>query len=218
MRHQERGAPRGAWVEPLGTPRMRSQRFVSQDARHRRAGSAQAAPRPDRAGHARRAAGPVAAGLRPGLHPDAGHPHRQRALHRLHGARASWRRACCSSPSSTASPIIWERDLGIVHKFLVSPTPRAALVLGKALSAGVRALSQAVIIYILALILGVQDQLEPAGAAGRAAGRHAGRGLLLDLLADHRLPGQDPRALHGHRPGADHAAVLRQQRHLPASP
>src|SRR5690242_1775885 len=27
--------------------------------------------------------------------------------------------------------IIWERDLGIVHKFLVSPTPRGALVLGK---------------------------------------------------------------------------------------
>ncbi len=31
--------------------------------------------------------------------------------------------------------IIWERDLGVVHKLLVSPTPRAALVLGKALSA-----------------------------------------------------------------------------------
>jgi len=42
--------------------------------------------------------------------------------------------------------IIWERDLGIVHKFLASPTPRAALVLGKALSAGVRGLTQAVII------------------------------------------------------------------------
>jgi ABC-2 type transport system permease protein len=51
--------------------------------------------------------------------------------------------------------IIWERDLGIVHKFLASPTPRAALVLGKALSAGVRGLSQAVIIYILAVFLGV---------------------------------------------------------------
>lgn len=51
--------------------------------------------------------------------------------------------------------IIWERDLGIVHKFLVSPTPRTALVLGKALSAGVRALSQAVIIYLLALLIGV---------------------------------------------------------------
>ena len=51
--------------------------------------------------------------------------------------------------------IIWERDLGIVHKFLASPTPRAALVLGKALSAGVRGLSQAVIIYVIAILLGV---------------------------------------------------------------
>jgi ABC-2 type transport system permease protein len=52
--------------------------------------------------------------------------------------------------------VIWERDLGIVHKFLVSPTPRGALVLGKALSAGVRSVSQAVIIYVLALVLGVK--------------------------------------------------------------
>ena len=62
--------------------------------------------------------------------------------------------------------IIWERDLGIVHKFLASPTPRAALVLGKALSAGVRALSQAVIIYVLALLLGVSMQLAPMALAG----------------------------------------------------
>jgi ABC-2 type transport system permease protein len=47
--------------------------------------------------------------------------------------------------------IIWERDLGIVHKFLASPTPRSALVLGKALSAGIRAVSQGVIIYLLTL-------------------------------------------------------------------
>jgi ABC-2 type transport system permease protein len=51
--------------------------------------------------------------------------------------------------------IIWERDLGIVHKFLVSPTPRAALVLGKGLSAGERGLSQAAIVYILAFAVGV---------------------------------------------------------------
>jgi len=51
--------------------------------------------------------------------------------------------------------IIWERDLGIIHKFLVSPIPRTALVLGKALSAGVRALSQAIIIYGLALLIGI---------------------------------------------------------------
>ncbi|MCX6013900.1 MAG: ABC transporter permease [Chloroflexi bacterium] len=51
--------------------------------------------------------------------------------------------------------IIWERDLGIVHKFLASPAPRSALALGKSLAGAVRALSQAVVIYLLALILGV---------------------------------------------------------------
>jgi ABC-2 type transport system permease protein len=62
--------------------------------------------------------------------------------------------------------IIWERDLGIVHKFLASPTPRAALVLGKALSAGVRGLTQAVIIYALALLLGVDMNWNPLALAG----------------------------------------------------
>jgi ABC-2 type transport system permease protein len=62
--------------------------------------------------------------------------------------------------------IIWERDLGIVHKFLASPTPRSALVLGKALSAGVRALSQAVIIYALSLLLGVNINWNPFALLG----------------------------------------------------
>jgi ABC-2 type transport system permease protein len=55
--------------------------------------------------------------------------------------------------------IIWERDLG-------SPTPRAALVLGKALAAGVRGLAQAVIIYVLALILGVHMNWNPLALLG----------------------------------------------------
>ena len=62
--------------------------------------------------------------------------------------------------------VIWERDLGIVHKFLVSPTPRTALVLGKALSAGLRALSQAVIVYALAGVLGVRLNWSAAGLGG----------------------------------------------------
>jgi ABC-2 type transport system permease protein len=62
--------------------------------------------------------------------------------------------------------IIWERDLGIIHKLLVSPTPRSALVLGKALSAGVRGLAQAVIVYILALLLGVQLNWHPLALLG----------------------------------------------------
>ncbi|MDD5370178.1 MAG: ABC transporter permease [Anaerolineaceae bacterium] len=62
--------------------------------------------------------------------------------------------------------IIWERDLGIVHKFLVSPTPRAAVVFGKALSAGLRGLTQAVIIYLLALLLGVHINWHPLALLG----------------------------------------------------
>ena len=62
--------------------------------------------------------------------------------------------------------IIWERDLGIVHKFLVSPTPRTALVLGKALAAGVRGLSQALIVYLLALLLGVRLSWNPLALLG----------------------------------------------------
>ncbi|TMC20945.1 MAG: multidrug ABC transporter permease [Chloroflexi bacterium] len=62
--------------------------------------------------------------------------------------------------------IIWERDLGIIHKFLASPTPRVVLVLGKALSAGVRGLSQAVIVYVLALLLGVQVNWNPLALLG----------------------------------------------------
>ncbi|MBD2163072.1 ABC transporter permease [Calothrix membranacea FACHB-236] len=57
--------------------------------------------------------------------------------------------------------LIWERDLGIVHKFLASPIPRAAMVLGKAVACGVRSLSQIVIIYGLALLLGVKLNLHP---------------------------------------------------------
>jgi ABC-2 type transport system permease protein len=57
--------------------------------------------------------------------------------------------------------VIWERDLGILQKLLVSPAPRTALVLGKALSAGVRGLSQGIIIYILALLLRIHLDFAP---------------------------------------------------------
>ena len=57
--------------------------------------------------------------------------------------------------------VIWERDLGIVQKFLASPTPRGALVLGKGLSAGFRTLSQAAIVYGLSLLLGVKLNWSP---------------------------------------------------------
>lgn len=62
--------------------------------------------------------------------------------------------------------IIWERDMGIIHKFLASPTPRTSLVLGKAFSAGVRAVSQAIIIYLLSLLLKVRLSWLPFNLLG----------------------------------------------------
>jgi ABC-2 type transport system permease protein len=62
--------------------------------------------------------------------------------------------------------IIWERDLGLVHKLLTSPSPRAALVLGKGVSAGTRALSQVAIVYGLSLLLGVKINWNPLALAG----------------------------------------------------
>ena len=62
--------------------------------------------------------------------------------------------------------IIWERDLGVLHKFLVSPASRVALVTGKALSAGVRALAQALIVYAVAAAIGVHLRLTPGPLFG----------------------------------------------------
>ena len=79
---------------------------------------------------------------------------------------------------------IWERDLGVLQRYLVSPAPRSALVLGKALSAGVRALSQALIVYVLALLLGVGLDLNPLHIAGVLAAIVLGSGLfsMLSLI------------------------------------
>ncbi|MHB8633931.1 MAG: ABC transporter permease [Thermoplasmatota archaeon] len=57
--------------------------------------------------------------------------------------------------------VIWERDLGILQKFLATPTPRSAIVLGKGLSAGVRSMSQVVLVYILSFLLGVHLDVNP---------------------------------------------------------
>lgn len=55
--------------------------------------------------------------------------------------------------------IIWERDMGLLQKLLVTPTPRLALVWGKMISAGIRGLSQVVIIFIFAFILQIHLSL-----------------------------------------------------------
>ena len=64
--------------------------------------------------------------------------------------------------------IIWERDAGVLTKLMVTPTPRAALISGKAFAAGVRSVVQATVVVILSAILGVtltDDPLKLIGAA-----------------------------------------------------
>jgi ABC-2 type transport system permease protein len=50
---------------------------------------------------------------------------------------------------------VWERDLGIIHRYLVSPASRLALVMGKQVSAGIRGVSQATFIYLVSIAMGV---------------------------------------------------------------
>ena len=62
--------------------------------------------------------------------------------------------------------VVWERDLGLLNKLLSTPTPRSAIVMGKALSAGLRGVVQAAAVFILALIIRVQISLNPLHLLG----------------------------------------------------
>ncbi|MEV0179710.1 ABC transporter permease [Streptomyces sp. NPDC050625] len=65
--------------------------------------------------------------------------------------------------------IIWERDAGILNKLLVTPTPRSALITGKAFAAGVKSLIQAVVVIVIAGLLGVALTWNPLRLLGVAA-------------------------------------------------
>jgi ABC-2 type transport system permease protein len=60
---------------------------------------------------------------------------------------------------------IWERDLGVLHRYMVSPAPRSALVLGKALASSVRGISQSIVIYACAALMGVHVSFQPGRIA-----------------------------------------------------
>ncbi len=52
--------------------------------------------------------------------------------------------------------IVWERESGILKKLLVTPAPRYATVIGRAVASGIRAIFQTFIIILVALIIGVK--------------------------------------------------------------
>jgi len=62
--------------------------------------------------------------------------------------------------------IVWERDVGLLTKMLSTPSPRLSVVVGKALSAGVRGIFQGIMIFALALIIGVNLRFDPLDVLG----------------------------------------------------
>jgi ABC-2 type transport system permease protein len=64
--------------------------------------------------------------------------------------------------------IIWERDAGMLTKLLVTPSPRSAVIAGKAFAAGIRGLSQVIVILILSAILRIGLNWNPLHLIGAA--------------------------------------------------
>ncbi len=62
--------------------------------------------------------------------------------------------------------MVMDRDMGLLHKLLSTPIPRYSIVLGKTLSAGVRSVIQALVVFILAVIIRVHLILTPVSIIG----------------------------------------------------
>ncbi len=52
--------------------------------------------------------------------------------------------------------MVWDRESGVLSKILVSPISRFSVVLGKSLSAGVRGMAQAMVVLVVALLIGIR--------------------------------------------------------------
>ena len=62
--------------------------------------------------------------------------------------------------------VVWERDVGILTKLLSTPSPSSSVVVGKSLAAGIRGIVQALMIFVLALLIGVSVRIDPLDVIG----------------------------------------------------
>ena len=74
--------------------------------------------------------------------------------------------------------IIWERDLGITQRILVAPAFRSAIVIGKALGAGLRALVQVTVVLVVVAVARIPLQWSVLGVLGTLATTVVGAMLL----------------------------------------
>ncbi len=111
--------------------------------------------------------------------------------------------------------IIWERDAGVLTKLLATPTPRAALIIGKSFAAGIRAMIQVVVVLVVSSILGVTLTLNPLRILGCVRVRADGLGVLRLPVDDDRRCRPEARPADGDRADDHDAALLRLERALP---
>jgi ABC-2 type transport system permease protein len=62
--------------------------------------------------------------------------------------------------------VVWERDAGLLSKLLSTPSPRSSIIVGKTLAAGVRGIFQAIMVFALALIIGVNLRFDVLDVLG----------------------------------------------------
>ena len=67
--------------------------------------------------------------------------------------------------------MVWldERTRGVVKEYLAAPIPRLTILLGNALSTVTRSLLQAIVIFVVGVLMGAQMALDPLGWAGGLA-------------------------------------------------
>lgn len=74
--------------------------------------------------------------------------------------------------------IIWERDLGITQRILVAPAFRSAIILGKAVGAGLRALAQVAVVLVVVAVARIPLHWSALGVVGTLATAVLGAVLL----------------------------------------
>lgn len=77
--------------------------------------------------------------------------------------------------------IIWERDLGITQRILVAPASRSAVILGKAASAGMRAVIQVAIVLAVVAVIRIPLKWSVVSVAGALVAVLLGATLLSAL-------------------------------------
>ncbi len=74
--------------------------------------------------------------------------------------------------------IIWERDLGITQRVLVAPVPRSAVILGKAVSAAVRAVMMVSVVLVVVAAVRIRIEWSPLRVLGALMAVAVGATLL----------------------------------------